>query len=143
MPQPLPTVLIVDDNKEFCASLSDCFEHRGFSVNASIDAVTAMYLNQSREYDVVAVDLNLPAMSGLTLFRRMRRVCPDLRGVLITGALNPETDAEARQAGFSAVLAKPIDFPQLEQMILDACDRMSRPEAPADLVTPKQPDLRN
>ena len=134
MSQLLPTMLIVDDNEEFCASLFDCFEERGFEVDASIDAVTALFLNQSREYDVAVVNLNLPAMSGLTAFRRMRRVCPNLQGVLITETLNPGTAAEACQAGFNAVLAKPIDFSQLEQMVLDACGRTFRPEVTAELA---------
>lgn len=134
MSQLLPTVLIVDNNEEFCASLFDCFEDRGFEVDASIDAVTALFLNQSREYDVAVVDLNLTAMSGLTLFRRMRRVCPDMQGVLITGTLNPEIAAEARKGGFNEILAKPIDFSQLEQTVLDACDQTFRPEVTAELA---------
>ena len=134
MSQLLPNILIVDNDEEFCASLFDRFEDRGFEVDASIDAVTALYLNQSREYDIAVVDLNLPTMNGLTLFRRMRNSAPDLRGLLLTGTFAPETDAAARQAGFDAAFTKPVDFPQLEQVILDVWAETTCPEATAELL---------
>lgn len=134
MPQPLPKILIVDNDKDFCASLFDRFEDRGFEVDASIDAVTALYLNQLREYDIAVVDLNLPTMNGLTLFRRMRNSAHNLRGLLLSRTFAPEAEAAARQAGFDGAFTKPVDFLQFEQLILEVWAQTSCPEATAELL---------
>lgn len=112
-----PSVLIVDDNRDFCDSLFDCLEELDVDVNATHDPKTALYLAQSREYDIALVDQKMPGMDGLTLFREMRQMHPHMRGVLMTGSAQDETESDAEAIGFSTVLYKPIDFGEVIAMV--------------------------
>lgn len=112
-----PSVLIVDDNRDFCDSLFDCLDELNVDVNATHDPKTALYLAQSREYDIALVDLTMSGMDGLTLFRELRQIHPRMRGVLMTGFAQDETELDAEAVGFSTVLYKPIDFGEVLAMV--------------------------
>ncbi len=112
-----PSVLTVDDNRDFCDRLFDCLENLNVDANFTHDPKPALYLAQSREFDIALVDLNMPRMDGLTLFREMRQLHPRMRGVLMTGYAQAETERDAEAHGLSAVLHKPIDFDQVIAMV--------------------------
>ena len=116
------SVLIVDDSKDFCDSLFDCLDEMDVDVNATHDPQTALYLAQSRDYDIALVDLNMPGRDGLALFREMRRLHPRMRGVLMTGFGEDRTELDAEAVGFSAVLHKPIDFAQVIEMVVPSSE---------------------
>lgn len=117
MERKAQSVLIVDDNKDFCDSLFDCLDELDVDVNATHDPQTALFLAQSRDYDVALIDLKMPGMDGLTLFREMRQRHPRMRGILMTGFAEEETKTVAEARGFSAVLLKPVDFSQVVSMV--------------------------
>lgn len=117
MARNAPSVLIVDDNKDFCDSLFDCLDELHVDVNATHDPQTALFLAQSRDYDIALIDLKMPGMDGLALFREMRRRHPRLRGILMTGFAEEETESAAEANGFSTVLLKPVDFSQVVSMV--------------------------
>ena len=60
------TVLIVDDDEEFCDGTAAVLADAGFSVRTATDGKNAMeILNRDHEIiDVAVVDLNLPEVSG-------------------------------------------------------------------------------
>ncbi|NQV23487.1 MAG: response regulator [Rhodopirellula sp.] len=113
MRNQLPSVLIVDDNRDFCDSLFDCIEAYGIDVNATHDPATALHLIQSTDYDVALLDFNMPGMNGLVLFSRMRQLHPKIHGILMTACVETGIEQAARQAGFRQVVSKPIDIGEL------------------------------
>ncbi|MBI1313972.1 response regulator [bacterium] len=118
MSASLPSVLIVDDNQDFCASLFDCFEENGFDCTAAVDPLTALHLaRQKPVYDIALVDLNMPGMDGLTLFREMQSAVPRMQGILVTAFAGNETGHSARDAGFQHVIQKPVGFPDLLDLV--------------------------
>jgi len=118
MAAQVPSVLIVDDNKDFCDCLFDCLDDMDVDVNATHDPQTALFLAQSRAYEIALIDLQMPGMDGLTLFREMRRLHPRIQGILMTGFADEETETAAEANGFSAVLHKPIDFSKIVSIVM-------------------------
>jgi len=66
-------ILLVDDDAELCALLSEFLQTDGFAVETlnSGDAAVARLL-QSDEFDTVVLDIMMPGMSGLDVLRNVR-----------------------------------------------------------------------
>jgi DNA-binding response OmpR family regulator len=67
------TVLVVEDEPDIVALLSDFLDDAGFGVLVAGDAEEALTLLDERQVDCALVDVMLPAASGFDLCRRVRR----------------------------------------------------------------------
>ena len=68
-----PSILIVDDERDACLNLADIFTDLGYRVDIAHDGWSALELLQKRPYDVALLDLKMPGMDGLTLYRRIKK----------------------------------------------------------------------
>jgi DNA-binding response OmpR family regulator len=66
------TVLIIDDDKELCALLTDFLKLEGFEVKAQHDGALAVQHCRDHDYDVIILDIMLPGMQGLDVLRKVR-----------------------------------------------------------------------
>src|SRR5690606_2538929 len=73
----------------------------------------ALALLDEAPFDVVVTDLSMPEMSGRELAAHVRRRCPDLPIVLLTG----DTDAQEDVEHLDAVVQKPFKLDALEATI--------------------------
>ena len=65
-------VLLVDDDIELCAMLKEYLEAEGFVVALAHDGVQGAEQALSAAYDVVVLDVMLPAIGGFEALRRIR-----------------------------------------------------------------------
>lgn len=110
-----PLLLVVDDDAELCASLSDVFHQHAFRVgHASSPAEAVRRLSQNR-FEVVLVDLKLNGGSGVEVLKAVRELEHPPRTLLMTGHRQEfESDvAKALAGGADAVCFKPFDIHQL------------------------------
>jgi DNA-binding response OmpR family regulator len=68
----MPTVLIVEDEPSLLESVAFAFEQEGFTVLTAEDGEQARHLFDTRQPDVVVLDLMLPKVSGEELCRYIR-----------------------------------------------------------------------
>lgn len=111
----VPKVLIVDNDREACAYVSDVLANSGFRVDVARDAQTA--LRKCKAHDVLLVESNLSDMDGVELFRRARGLRANIRGILVTTARTYERLKAAIDAGMWDVLSKPLNASRLVPMI--------------------------
>jgi two-component system response regulator HydG len=125
-----PSVLVVDDDPDLCATLWDLFRERGYRVALAHDASEAAEQLRAGSIKVVLIDMRLPSADGSEVFRMVRESCPDAHTVLITGH-GSELDGaiqEVLRAGADAVCYKPFDVPAL----LGTVERLSKDAAGGD-----------
>jgi CheY-like chemotaxis protein len=115
-------VLVVDDEPDTCANLSDILTDLGYLVDCAYDGLAALELVRGGHYDVVLLDLRMPGMDGLTLYREIKKVRPGSVAILVTAYAGGTTSEEALEAGAWQVLAKPVQLPRL----LDLVERAHR-----------------
>ncbi len=108
-----PRILVVDDDQDICRNLSDILTDLGYEVDFAFDGHSALELVGRRPYDLALLDLKMPGMDGLTLYRAIKKHRAGTVSLLVTAFASPETAAEALAAGAWKVVSKPVDFRKL------------------------------
>lgn len=113
-------LLVVDDDLDTRANLSDILAEFGYEVRTASDAKTALGLLDEQAFDIVLLDLKMPGMDGLQCYRELKRRSASTVAILITGFADAETRKRADQLGVWRILPKPVDVPALMPMIAEA-----------------------
>jgi CheY-like chemotaxis protein len=108
-------ILVVDDERMVRTILVKLLSLKGHDVEQAASGSEALSIVESQEFDVVFTDLGMPEMNGRQLARALRRKCPELPIVLLTGDTNVGEPGE----DVDVVLAKPFKIDQLEATIQD------------------------
>ena len=119
MTTPPASILVVDDEVDTCRNLSDILTDLGYEVDIAHDGISALELVR-KAYDVALLDLKMPGMDGLTLYREIKKLRAGTVAIVVTAYAGGDTKAEALAAGAWQVLAKPVDFPKLLGLVDEA-----------------------
>jgi CheY-like chemotaxis protein len=130
-----PTILVVDDEVDTCQNLRDILTDLGYEVDTAQDGPTALELARQKAYDLALLDLKMPGMDGLTLYHELRQLRASTVAIIVTAFASKETTDQALAAGAWRLLAKPVDFPRLLQLVDAALGQ------PLVLVVDDDPDL--
>jgi DNA-binding NtrC family response regulator len=104
------TVLLVDDEEDFTATLSERMEQRGLEVDVSSSGPDAIQQVHAKTYDAVILDLAMPGMNGIETMKRLLGDNPDLQVILLTGRATVRDGVEAMSEGAMEFLEKPADL---------------------------------
>lgn len=118
-----PSVLLVDDDEDICDNMADILTDLGYDVDIAHEGGAALDLVRKRAYDVALLDLKMPGMDGLTLYREIKKVQAGTSAFLLTAYAGASTAQAAVAAGMDRVLAKPVDLPRLLALIAEAVGR--------------------
>lgn len=129
------SILVVDDEVDTCQNLSDILTDLGYHVEVAYDGPSALDLVRRRHFDVALLDLKMPGMNGLELYRAIRALRADTVALIVTAYASGDTAEEALAAGAWRVLAKPVDFPRLLKLVDEALGQ------PLVMVVDDDPDL--
>ncbi len=130
-----PTILVVDDEADTCRNLSDILTDLGYHVDTALDGFAALKLASKKCYDIALLDLKMPGMDGLTLYRELRKLCAGTVAIVVTAYASKATAEEALAAGAWHVLPKPVDLPRLMTLVEKALGQ------PLVLIVDDDPDL--
>lgn len=110
-------LLMVDDEEEFLVSSSQALGRRGFDVDIAPNGVTALDKMERGNYDAVVLDVRMPDIDGIEVFKEIRQKHPDVPVMLLTG-YGSLTDAfQTSKDGVADYLFKPIEIDELADRI--------------------------
>jgi two-component system response regulator DesR len=118
-------VLVVDDHALFAEALMLTLgiDDRIRVVGSASSGIEAVSLAQALRPDVVLMDVHMPSMDGIEATRRVRRVSPRSRVVIVTAARSAELAAQAKAAGAERFLTKDTPAVKLIDAIVDVPTR--------------------
>lgn len=116
-------LLVVDDDFDTRANLADILSDLSYQVQTAADATAALRLLDKQAFDIVLLDLKLPGMDGLQLYREVKRRSSSTVAILITGFPDADTQKRAVQLGVWRILHKPVDVPVLLPLISEAAEQ--------------------
>jgi CheY-like chemotaxis protein len=107
-------IVLVDDDRDACESLSEVLQFDGYSVRFAMTAQEAMTAVEEYQPICALVDLGLPDLDGCELSRRLReRYGPDLVLIAVTGRAGAQEHDKAMACGIDHVLSKPLSLERL------------------------------
>lgn len=118
-----PSLLVVDDEPDTCANLSDIFTDLGYHVDVAHNGQAALDLLDKKTYDVALLDLRMPGMSGLELYRHIRRRSAGTVAIVVTAYAASDTAKAVTDAGAWKIVSKPVDLPALHRLVDEALDK--------------------
>jgi len=110
-------ILIVDDDTEMRALLTDVLQNEGYEVAEARDGAEAVLALRAKHFDVILMDKNMPGPSGLDLLPGFRRVCPQSPIIMMTAFGDVPSYMEAIEKGAVEFLFKPFRMEELKAAI--------------------------
>jgi two-component system CheB/CheR fusion protein len=112
----------VEDNDDGRLALQMMLQLQGHQVQAVGSGMAALEAVQRRPPEVAIIDIGLPDIDGWEVARRIARMAPVPRPLLvaITGFGQHEDKERSRKAGFDLHLIKPIDPDALSDVLSGA-----------------------
>jgi CheY-like chemotaxis protein len=118
-----PSILVVDDDADICRNLSDILTDVGYHVDTATGGQAALELVRQHPYDVALLDLKMPDMDGLTLYREIKKLQADTVAIVVSAYASGAITEEALTAGAWQVLPKPLDLGRLLRLVGEAIDQ--------------------
>ena len=106
-------ILVVDDNEEFCQNVRDIVELRSYEVSIAYDGYQALEMVENNGFDVALMDVRMPVMDGVTTFRKIKQIAPQIPVVMVTAYAMEQLVGEVLREGAFGFLKKPLDFERL------------------------------
>ena len=103
----MPTVLVVDDERQIATIARDYLTRAGFSVTVAGDGASALAMAREKRPDLVVLDLGLPKLDGLEVARVLRRES-DVPIIMLTARVDETDRLRGFEVGADDYLTKPF-----------------------------------
>ncbi|MFC2050997.1 ATP-binding protein, partial [Chloroflexota bacterium] len=112
-------ILVVDDETVISQFVSQILTDEGHEVEAVDSAEDALEKVKSEKYQIIMLDIKMPGMSGIELYRRFRKTSPTLAEgvVFITGDVMGASTMDFLNKTKVPYIIKPFDARQLKTEI--------------------------
>lgn len=111
---PSWNMLVVDDDELLCETATDTLKSIGIKAEWTLSGEKAIDLiiqhhKKRDDYQIILLDWKLPGMNGIQIAKEIRRNLGDEVPILLISAYDwSEFEAEAREAGISGFISKPL-----------------------------------
>jgi len=119
-------VLVVEDERRLRALLLEMIPELGFAVAGAGSAEEALRILESGPCDILLLDLQLPGMSGIELFEKVRARWPSTQVVILSAFGDLETARRAIHLDVVEFLCKPFHLRDIELAFDRARRRIAR-----------------
>jgi len=114
------SILVIDDDRSFCISLTSFLEESGYAVDSAVTGTEAFGLLQGRHYHAILLDLLLPDIDGIEIAEHIARSRPDTAVIILTGQASVTSAIKALRCKAADYLCKPCPPELIEQAVARA-----------------------
>ena len=149
---PLPRVLVVDDDMSIRQIQALALMRCGYKVDMAADGAAAWEALNTDSYDLMITDNNMPKVSGVELLKKLRAAHMALPVIMATGAIPKEEFTRSPWLQPAATLLKPYTFEEMLRTvknvlreadgIADAPEQHPAHSVPRILAVDEDSDLR-
>ncbi len=132
MEQPMPNVLIVDDEPQVRNIVATYLERDGFQVRTAQDGEEALAAIRAKRPDAMVLDLMLPKINGLVVLQTLREGGDDVPVIVLSARGQEHERVAGLELGADDYLAKPASPREIAARVR-AVLRRSRPVGPASI----------
>jgi DNA-binding response OmpR family regulator len=125
----MPRALVVDDDPTVREVVASYLERAGLDVDQAADGDHALSCARARPPDVVVLDLMLPGIDGLEVFRRLRGQRGDLPVVMLTARGDEADRVLGLEVGADDYVTKPFSARELVLRVQSILRRVASDQA--------------
>lgn len=107
------TILIVEDEQRLADVLKKQFEEHGFTVEIASDGYIGKQLVETKSYNLIILDINLPLINGYDLCKEIRKTNSDIPIIMLTALGTSDNKVIGFEVGADDYVLKPFDFREL------------------------------
>ncbi|ADW17275.1 histidine kinase [Desulfobulbus propionicus DSM 2032] len=124
MPRGSEHILLVDDEKSIADVTTSMLERLGYKVTVRISSYDALeaFRNLADRIDLLIADLTMPQMTGLQLYREIKKIRPEVKVIICTGFSEQLDSRKSRAIGIEGFLHKPVVMADLARCVRTVLD---------------------
>lgn len=118
-------ILIIDDDVQFRSMLGQRLERAGYEVVEAPDGRMGMKAFRKEPVHLVITDIFMPEKEGLETIMALRRECPDVKIIAVSGGgrIGPQDYlVTARALGVQHAFSKPFDWREMLDAVRELAD---------------------
>lgn len=133
-------ILIVEDNETNRLVVREMLQNCGHSVTEAINGLQGVELAGENTFDLILMDISMPGMDGFEAAHEIntgKGLSRNTPIVALTAHVAREDRNRIEEAGFPAMLTKPVNETELEEILGRACNfpKTHKPPAPLNAAT--------
>jgi two-component system, cell cycle response regulator DivK len=115
-----PTIMVVEDYDDTRHLLKRVLEKKGYQVLEAVNGQEAIEIADREHPNLILMDLDLPILDGIgaTQHIRQQQATKEVPIVAVTAYPMTYTRVKAFARGCNEYLAKPIDFDELDKVLM-------------------------
>jgi len=111
------TILIVEDDDDLRESLATALRDEGYHAFCAQDSDEAIASVKAHKVNIVFMDICLPGMNGVEVYKAIKKIQPTATTVMMTGFFVHDLVKAAISAGAYDVLYKPFTMDDILKVI--------------------------
>ena len=133
----MPTIALVDDDRNILTSVSLSLEAEGYRVQTYNDGVSALEGIKTAQPDLAIFDIKMPRMDGMELLRRLRQKS-DLPVIFLTSKDEEIDELFGLKMGADDFIRKPFS----QRLLVERVKAILRRSNPKDPNAPKENEAK-
>lgn len=115
-------ILVVDDEEDIVTETKEILEKKGFSVFTALDANSGLDIFQKENPNICILDVHMPksTMDGIKILEEIRKLDKNCYCIMLSRVDEQDKIEAARSLGANRYTLKPIDYPDLLELVNDA-----------------------
>jgi two-component system, OmpR family, response regulator ChvI len=133
----MPTIALVDDDRNILASVSIALEAEGYRVMTYSDGASALDGFKTSPPDVAVLDIKMPRMDGMEMLRRLRQKS-DMPVIFLTSKDEEIDELFGLKMGADDFIRKPFS----QRLLVERVKAVLRRSTSKDPTNPKEVDAK-
>ena len=114
--------MVIDDELDICIMLKVVLEQNGFLVNYYFKPIIALNEFQSNFYDLIILDIQMPEINGMQLYREIRKRDIKTKICFLTGS-ESIFDIAHKFTSVYTFITKPVENKELIRIVNDLLNK--------------------
>jgi two-component system response regulator CpxR len=121
------SILLIEDDTELCALMTDFFAQHGFRVESVHDGRSGLARGLEGDYDLILLDVMLPVLDGFDILTQIRKRRP-IPIIMLTARTTPDDRVAGLEGGADDYISKPFGPEELLARIRAVLRRAGNPD---------------
>ncbi len=118
-----PKLLVIDDDRNLCESLTDILEAKGYLTDSAHTAEDGIKKTQGGFYNVILQDMKLPDANGIDTLEKIKDISPDTEVIIFTAFAETGSVIKAMERKAFSYIVKPYEIANLLDTVNKAYEK--------------------